>query len=756
MAMKVATFNGCKVYNLSSGKTMPNWLPEPKRRALAKDEDYRRRLELIQDFENTVASQCIKMTPDGEHIIVTGIYPPVVKCYTVSDLALKFQRGLTCDVIAFETLSEDFGKLVFLQSDRTLNFHAPYGTHYSVRVPKFGRDIAYNWESCDLFVACTGDEIYRLNLEHGQFREPFKLAHSNTTGCNKLHINPTHRLLGCGLDGGVCEFWDMRSRTCASKLIVDTDTSVNVTAIQFDNSSADGGLTLGVGTSNGNCILYDIRSSKPLYTKEHQYGLPVINIAYHNSSAAGAHSNAAGSSNIGTRHVISTDKKIVKIWERDEPNMGKIMTNIETPADINDVLVLSDKRGSTGMLMIAGEQQRIMNYFVPQLGPAPRWCSFLESITEELEENTQSSVYEDYKFLTRAEVEELGAAALIGTPMLKGYMHGFFIEMKLYNKLRAVSKPFEYEEYRLQKIRDKIEEKRQSRITAVKRLPKVNKELAEKMLKQQEKTGEATDSTAANKLVDDRFADLFKREEFQVDETSLDYKLAHPTTSRTGRRNYDEDDDDEDGGEHAAAGDDDEHDLRAIYTRVGGKDAAHDEDNSDYDDDGIDDYDDYGNDDDGEDDEDEDAEVIDKHIRSAGNKSKSLSTSNKRKKSGSGKDDEDEGQIAKASRIAELAARIRAKHAPGQKPTGKKHAGPQLYELADGVDNGGNNAHNNRNSLKAKKHAAKTATSVPMSNRIKDGKGSQSNSHRAGNSMRREMTFMPKSGGKPSFGNKKH
>jgi hypothetical protein len=251
-------------------------------------------------------------------------------------------------------------------------------------------------------------------------------------------------------------------------------------------------------------------------------------------------------------------------------------------------------------------------------------------------------------------------------------------------------------------------------------------------------------------LVDDRFADLFKREEFQVDETSLDYKLAHPTTSRTGRRSYDEDDD-EDGGEHAAAGDDDEHDLRAIYTRVGG--AAHDEDNSDYDDDGIDDY---GKDDDGEDDEDEDAEVIDKHIRSAGNKNKSPSTSNKRKKSGSGKDDEDEGQIAKASRIAELAARIRARHAPGQKPTVKKHTGPQLYELADGVDNGGNNAHNNRNSLKAKKHAAKTATSVPMSNRIKDGKGSQSNSHRAGNSMRREMTFMPKSGGKPSFGNKKH
>jgi ribosome biogenesis protein ENP2 len=405
MAMKVATFNGCKVYNLSSGKTMPNWLPEPKRRALAKDEDYARRLELIQDFENTVASQCIKMTNDGEHIIVTGIYPPVVKCYTVSDLALKFQRGLTCDVVSFETLSDDFGKLVFLQSDRTLNFHAPYGTHYSVRIPKFGRCLSYNWESCDLFVGAGGDEIYRLNLEAGQFREPFKLSSS---GCNKMHINPTHRLLGCGLDGGICEFWDMRSRTCANKLTVDMDATVSVTALKFD---VDDGLTLGVGTSNGNCILYDIRSSRPLYTKEHQYGLPVIDIAYHMQTSGAA---------TAERHIISTDKKIVKIWERDGPNMGKIMTNIETPADINDILVVGDKRGQSGMLMIAGEQQRIMNYFVPQLGPAPRWCSFLESITEELEETTQQSVYEDFKFLTRSEVEELGASALIGTPMLKG------------------------------------------------------------------------------------------------------------------------------------------------------------------------------------------------------------------------------------------------------------------------------------------------------------------------------------------------
>lgn len=515
MAMKVSTFNGCKVYNLSSGKALPSFLSESKKRALAKDEDYRKRLDLIQDFEMTIASQCIKMTPDGEHIIVAGGYPPLVRCYTTSDMSMKFQRGMTCEIVAMETLSDDYGKLVFLQADRTLNFHAPYGTHYSVRVPKFGRDIVYNWDNCDLCVGASGDEVYRLNLESGQFKEPFKLGYS---GCNKVNINPAHQLLACGGDGGVCEFWDPRARTAAAKIFV-SDPNVgktDITALKFDID----GLTLGVGTSNGNCLMYDIRSKNPVYTKEHQYGLPLVDITFHNTS----------------RNIISTDKKIVKIWERDEPDRGRIVTNIETPADINDVLCVSDRRGQSGLLMLAGEQSRIMTYFVPQLAPAPRWCSFLEGITEELEETAGQTVYEDFKFLTKKEVEALGATSLIGTPMLKAYMHGFFVEIKLYNKLRAVSNPMEYEEYRKKKIADKIAEKTQSRITAVKRLPKVNADLAKKFMKSGKTEAENGGvAAAAGVNIDDRFKTLFEREEFQQDTEAIEYKLRNPTTSTKQR-----------------------------------------------------------------------------------------------------------------------------------------------------------------------------------------------------------------------------
>lgn len=42
------------------------------------------------------------------------------------------------------------------------------------------------------------------------------------------------------------------------------------------------------------------------------------------------------------------------------------------------------------------------------LGPAPRWCSFLDNLTEELEENPENTVYDDYKFVTRKDLDNLG------------------------------------------------------------------------------------------------------------------------------------------------------------------------------------------------------------------------------------------------------------------------------------------------------------------------------------------------------------
>jgi len=50
--------------------------------------------------------------------------------------------------------------------------------------------------------------------------------------------------------------------------------------------------------------------------------------------------------------------------------------------------------------------------------------------------------------MTVDDLEQLGASNLIGGKMLKNYMHGYLMHLKLYNKLKMVSDPFKHQEYR--------------------------------------------------------------------------------------------------------------------------------------------------------------------------------------------------------------------------------------------------------------------------------------------------------------------
>jgi len=96
---------------------------------------------------------------------------------------------------------------------------------------------------------------------------------------------------------------------------------------------------------------------------------------------------------------------------------------------VNDVEICGD---GSGIIFAPLEREKIGTYFIPELGHAPRWCAFLENLTEELEESNASTVYDDFKFLTTADLEKLNASHLVGTSMLKAYMHGYFMELKAY------------------------------------------------------------------------------------------------------------------------------------------------------------------------------------------------------------------------------------------------------------------------------------------------------------------------------------
>lgn len=44
-------------------------------------------------------------------------------------------------------------------------------------------------------------------------------------------------------------------------------------------------------------------------------------------------------------------------------------------------------------------------YYIPQLGPAPKWARFLDNMTEEMEDGQEELLYDDYKFVDRQELD---------------------------------------------------------------------------------------------------------------------------------------------------------------------------------------------------------------------------------------------------------------------------------------------------------------------------------------------------------------
>lgn len=518
--------NGVKVYNLSKGKTLPDWLNSKQKKSLKKDEEFRRRIELIQDFGFPVNSSKTVVTKDGNFAISAGTYPPAVKIYELGQLSLKCERRVESEVTQITSLSDNYAKFALLHgAARTVEFHAQFGAYFKTRVPRAARDMVYNPRNCDLCVCGSSNEVWRLNLEQGRFLAP--LASDTADSFNVCDVNPAHGLLAFGGDAGTVECFDPRTRERAAvldvaaavprwELSVDdegvTVGDVGVSALRFCGD----GLTMGVGTTTGHCLLYDLRSAAPYVTKYHQNATPIVSVRFHDG-AGGADSRA---------RVLSADRSAVKAWDK---SSGANLFAIEPGAgNITDVTPVGE---GTGMLFLSGEFRRIQVIYVPTLGPAPKWCSFLDNLTEELEESAPN-IYADFKFVTKQELAQLGLDRLVGTNYLRAYMHGYFVDMRMYKKVKELVDPFAYDKYRSDVIKRKVEEKSNTRIFARSKLPKVNADLAKDLMAIEESANNTSTTTttttttttattinkkaarAVNILKDDRFAEMFTNEDF--------------------------------------------------------------------------------------------------------------------------------------------------------------------------------------------------------------------------------------------------
>ena len=364
----------------------------------------------------------------------------------------------------------------------------------------------------------------------------------------------SHSLLAFGTSYGTVEFWDPRSRgrigiLQSPRQSDPIDGRQEVTALQFDRA----GLGIATGSSTGLIHLYDLRSPNPILKKDQGYGYPIHTLTYLESSTATRAMTAEPK-------ILSADKRIIKIWNQRD---GSAWTSVEPFVDINSVAWCKD----SGLILTANEGRQQHSFFIPQLGPAPKWCSFLDNMVEEMAEdptdpNAYSShktgdVYDNYKFLTMQQLETLNLSHLVGTTsLLRPYMHGYFVAQRLYEEAKLIADPFVWEEERNKRIKDKIDTERESRIRGNKKVTaKVNKRLAEKMMERAERedrrqakkvleNGGDEDQVAADPaattvdakpkpgglLSDPRFAKLFQDEDFAIDERSREFQSLNPST----------------------------------------------------------------------------------------------------------------------------------------------------------------------------------------------------------------------------------
>ncbi|KAL2146742.1 hypothetical protein VTI28DRAFT_2577 [Corynascus sepedonium] len=527
--MKLTNPGPVPVYTVagpSTARPLPDWLARRRKRSSKYDAENLNNFELLQEFEFEEASNCVRVSEDGNWIMSTGTYKPQFHVHSTQELSLAFSRHTKSENTTFLLLGSDYTKSVHLQNDRSLEFHTPMGCHYEVRLPRFGRDLAYLRQSTEVLVPSVGlsadgsgfGEVFRLDLERGQFLRPWQVdvgeddAGSGLQG--SIHVGAvnvaavaekSHGLCAFGTSISTVEFYDPRTK---GKVAVLGGHDGEVTALDY----SDDGLSLALGTSTGQIRIFDLRNPRPLLKKDQGMGLPIKNLIHLKTPTE-------------ERKLLSADKRIIKIWDE---QTGDLWTSVEPLVDLNHVTYVPD----SGMILTANEGKHMHCFFIPNLGLAPRWCHFLDNLVHEMENEKQTETYDNYKFLTKPELKSLSLDHLIGkTNLLRPYMHGYFVAAKLYDQARLIANPYIWEEERAKRVKEKIEKERASRIRGVKKV-KVNQKLADKILQRQEKRAKV--DVEAGLLGDSRFGKLFEDEEFKVDETSYEFRALNPSTKVEG------------------------------------------------------------------------------------------------------------------------------------------------------------------------------------------------------------------------------
>ncbi|CAA9986255.1 conserved Plasmodium protein, unknown function [Plasmodium knowlesi strain H] len=568
--------NGIKIYSLTSGRVSPEnggvgsvgkgSGRKKKNESIGKSENS---VEILHDLEFSQKSEQVKISDDGRYICISGMYPPQVGLYDTKEMSIKHRRHFDEEVVNFEFLTSNYEKLAFLCKNRHLEFHNAAGKYYKMRIPKEGRNLLYNKENSNLYICSSFDEIYVLNLHKGGFEHSMSTRNEhNNFLCRNMHLP----IMATGGSTGFLEIWDERVKKSISCLEIHE--GEELTAGCF----SDSGLKLGVGTEKGIVKMYDIRHSRPLLVKDHCNDLAIKKIEFVNIGKSGGGSTVSvgggngmfsndrflrsgdygpsvsgGSSS--NEYVTSADANCIKIYSERDPNLltfhvmnrqsesgkskgGSKKTNAFKLLG-NDTISINSFTfyKNSGLCFIPCDSTNVSLYFIPYIGIAPKWCNFLDNITEELEERekydnnrndgdtqyaTSNDLFDDYVFVSNEQVERMNISHLRGTPNLISYLHGYYMPSKLYTDIKSVFEADNLNQVKKAIVQRRLEKKQQMRIPD--RSVMVNRDYVDKLLTRVNKKVDKKQKAiveAQELLQDERFSKLFYDPEYMVETVDL-------------------------------------------------------------------------------------------------------------------------------------------------------------------------------------------------------------------------------------------
>lgn len=577
--------NGIKIYSLTSGRFDPSVSSKlgDKQNRNPKKRETNKGIEILNDLEFSEKSDHIKVSDDGRYICISGMYPPQVGIYDTLQMSIKERRHFDEEIVDMEFLTKNYEKIVFLQKCRNIEFHKAGGKYHKMKIPKEGRRLTYHRESANLYICTSNEEILNLNLHKGCFESSLCTQNeSNNFFCK----NPELPLYASGGSSGILEMWDMRTKGKLTFLKIkgkDVDTKHNGGSSTYDDDDENdvgeltsccfskNGLQVAVGTAKGLVYVYDIRHNYPIFVKDHCNDMPINKIEFlkANNSSNSINSNVNYNSN---RHVnmyntnqqmdnkidienntyryheciASCDGRGIEIYSENKNIVSLQLINYENDNKNNrkrNRLLNNDSINvnsftfypNSGLCLIPCDSTKVFIYFIPFIGVAPKWCSFLENITEELEDQetrgpTTSENYtndsllnNEYVFITNDQVDQLNINHLKGTKNLISYLHGYYMPVKVYSNIKSVMNKNSFADIKKKMIQKEMEEKQKMRIPE--KRPITNAHYASELLTKmsnQKKKKEKNSFQPEQLFKDDRFQKLFLDPDYTVEQIKLD------------------------------------------------------------------------------------------------------------------------------------------------------------------------------------------------------------------------------------------